>query len=61
MEESLVSMTGHALRGIDLNCDTGERYSFQKALGEEKLFQSITSANIACGFHAGDPVQMART
>lgn len=54
-------MTGHACKGIDLNSDTGERYSFQKALGEEKLFQNITSANIACGFHAGDPVQMART
>ncbi|MCL6448169.1 MAG: LamB/YcsF family protein [Armatimonadetes bacterium] len=54
-------MAEHACKGIDLNSDTGERYSFQKALGEEKLFQNITSANIACGFHAGDPVQMART
>lgn len=54
-------MMGHACKGIDLNSDTGERYSFQKALGEEKLFRNITSANIACGFHAGDPVQMART
>lgn len=57
----MVTMTDGACKGIDLNSDTGERYSFQKAPGEEKLFRSITSANIACGFHAGDPVQMART
>lgn len=54
-------MTGTGTTGIDLNSDTGERFSFQRAPGEEKLFQYITSANIACGFHSGDPVQMART
>src|SRR5438477_928762 len=35
---------------IDLNCDLGEGYTF-----DAELMPLITSANIACGFHAGDP------
>ncbi|HBV99428.1 MAG: hypothetical protein JL50_13155 [Peptococcaceae bacterium BICA1-7] len=54
-------MTVEKPGGIDLNCDTGEAFSFQKNYRPERLFESITSANIACGFHAGDPVQMIRT
>lgn len=46
---------------IDINADVGESYgSFQ--IGEdEELFKVITSANIACGFHAGDFTVMNRT
>lgn len=46
---------------IDLNADVGESYG-QFTIGEdEALFESITSANIACGFHAGDFNVMQRT
>ena len=46
---------------IDLNCDMGESYG-RYILGDDiALLDVITSANIACGFHAGDPVVMAST
>ena len=46
---------------IDLNCDMGESFG-RYALGQdEELLRVVTSANIACGLHAGDPVVMART
>ncbi|MFN2305211.1 MAG: LamB/YcsF family protein [Anaerolineales bacterium] len=46
---------------IDLNCDLGESYG-RYSLGEdEAMMAMITSANIACGFHAGDPDVMAHT
>ena len=43
---------------IDLNCDMGE---LADAAHEERLMQLITSANIACGAHAGDEATMQRT
>lgn len=46
---------------IDLNCDMGESFG-RYALGSDAdLMPLISSANIACGFHAGDPVVMQRT
>ena len=39
---------------IDLNADVGESYGPFTIGEDEALFTSITSANIACGFHAGD-------
>ena len=46
---------------IDLNADVGESYG-QFTIGkDDALFESITSANIACGFHAGDFNVMQRT
>jgi len=46
---------------IDLNADVGESYG-QFTIGEDDaLFESITSANIACGFHAGDFNVMQKT
>ena len=46
---------------IDLNADVGESYG-QFIVGEDsELFESITSANVACGFHAGDFNVMQRT
>jgi len=41
---------------IDLNCDVAEGIG-----NERELFPYITSANIACGYHAGDPALMAET
>jgi UPF0271 protein len=46
---------------IDLNCDMGESFG-RYALGlDDQVMPHITSANIACGFHAGDPRVMHRT
>jgi len=46
---------------IDINCDLGESYGAFKVGNDEKIMPHITSANIACGFHAGDPMTMAQT
>jgi len=46
---------------IDLNCDMGESFG-RYTLGEDAaMLDIVTSANIACGMHAGDPTVMART
>jgi 5-oxoprolinase (ATP-hydrolysing) subunit A len=46
---------------IDLNCDMGESFGKYELGQDEAVMASITSANIACGLHAGDPVVMDRT
>ena len=46
---------------IDLNSDLGESFGPWTMGHDEALMCSITSANIACGFHAGDPTVMRRT
>ncbi|WP_425045105.1 LamB/YcsF family protein [Primorskyibacter sp. S87] len=46
---------------VDLNADMGESFGPWKMGDDESLLRIITSANIACGFHAGDPDVMART
>jgi UPF0271 protein len=46
---------------IDLNSDVGESYGAWTMGQDEALMPLITSANIACGAHAGDPLVMART
>ena len=46
---------------IDINCDLGESYGTFKLGNDEKIMPHITSANIACGFHAGDPMTMTHT
>jgi len=48
-------------REIDINCDLGESYGEFKIGNDEKIMPHITSANIACGFHAGDPTTIVRT
>ncbi|MGH8862857.1 MAG: LamB/YcsF family protein [Jatrophihabitantaceae bacterium] len=45
---------------IDLNADLGEGFGAWRMGDDEALLDVITSANVACGFHAGDPVTMAR-
>ncbi len=47
--------------GIDINCDMGEAYSIYKCGDDEGIMPYITSANVACGFHASDPGVMHRT
>lgn len=46
---------------VDLNSDMGEGFGPWKMGDDEALLDIVTSANIACGFHAGDPDVMART
>ena len=46
---------------IDLNCDLGESFGAYKLGMDEAVIPHITSANIACGFHAGDPLVMQKT
>lgn len=41
---------------MDLNVDMGESFGRYKLGNDEEVMQYITSANIACGFHAGDPL-----
>jgi UPF0271 protein len=45
---------------IDLNCDLGEGFGAWSMGDDEALLEIVTSANIACGFHAGDPATMRR-
>ena len=52
-------MTHH--KKIDLNSDVGESFGNYKLGLDEEVIPLISSANIACGFHAGDPEVMRRT
>lgn len=46
---------------VDINCDMGEGFGAYRIGEDEKIIAQVTSANIACGFHAGDPMVMERT
>jgi UPF0271 protein len=46
---------------VDLNCDMGESFGAYRMGTDEDILQYVTSANIACGFHAGDPATMRKT
>ena len=46
---------------MDLNCDMGESFGAYKLGMDEEVIKYITSANIACGWHAGDPAVMRKT
>ena len=46
---------------VDLNCDMGESFGIYQLGLDEEMMQYITSANIACGYHAGDPRVMRKT
>ncbi len=49
------------MRKIDLNCDMGESFGNFKVGNDDEVMPLITSANVGCGFHGGDPVTMDRT
>lgn len=46
---------------VDLNCDLGESFGRFKIGEQEDILKYVTSANIACGFHSGDPTVMRET
>ncbi len=43
---------------VDLNSDMGESFGAYKLGGDEDIIQYVTAANVACGWHAGDPMVM---
>jgi UPF0271 protein len=49
------------LKRIDINCDLGESYGAYRLGLDEEVMNYISSANIACGWHAGDPMVMEKT
>ena len=46
---------------VDLNADLGESFGIWELGDDDAMLEIVTSANIACGFHAGDPVRLAGT
>lgn len=46
---------------VDLNCDMGESYGVYALGNDDAILDLVTSVNIACGYHAGDPRTMRRT
>ncbi len=48
-------------RSVDLNADLGEGFGVWRLGDDEAMLRVVTSANVACGFHAGDPAGLART
>jgi UPF0271 protein len=49
------------MRSVDLNCDCGEGFGAYKIGDDNAMLELVTSVNVACGFHAGDPEIMAHT
>ena len=49
------------MKRIDLNCDMGESYGAWKMGDDAAVMPCITSANVACGFHGGDPATIRKT
>jgi UPF0271 protein len=46
---------------LDINCDLGESFGAYRLGEDEAILDVVTSVNIACGFHAGDPTTMHKT
>lgn len=49
------------MRAIDLNSDLGESFGAWSLGHDDAMLETVTSANVACGFHAGDPAGILRT
>ncbi|OUQ87785.1 lactam utilization protein LamB [Brevibacillus brevis] len=49
------------MKTVDLNCDMGESFGAYHLGNDQEILSYITSANVACGFHAGDPATMKKT
>jgi 5-oxoprolinase (ATP-hydrolysing) subunit A len=49
------------VKRIDLNCDMGESYGAWRMGADAEVMPLISSANIACGFHGGDPATIRKT
>ena len=49
------------MKSIDINCDMGESYGAWKMGADAEVMPYISSANVACGFHGGDPATIRQT
>ena len=49
------------MKRVDLNCDLGESFGNYKCGLDADVIPHISSANVACGFHASDPLVMMKT
>ncbi len=49
------------MRSVDLNCDCGEGFGAYRIGDDAAMLDIVTSVNVACGFHAGDPEILAKT
>jgi len=49
------------VKSIDINCDMGESYGAWKMGADAEVMPYISSANVACGFHGGDPATIRQT
>ncbi len=49
------------MASVDLNCDCGEGFGCYRIGDDAAMLEIVTSINVACGFHAGDPEIMAKT
>jgi len=49
------------VQSVDLNADLGEGFGIWELGDDDAMLEIVTSANVACGFHAGDPVRLAGT
>ncbi len=49
------------MRTVDLNSDLGESYGHYTIVSDKQIIPLISSANVACGLHAGDPVVLLET
>jgi UPF0271 protein len=49
------------MKTIDLNCDMGESYGAWTMGADAEVMPHISSANVACGFHGGDPATIRKT
>lgn len=49
------------MKSVDLNADMGEGFGRYQCGDDDAILSVVTSANVACGFHGGDPEIMART
>ena len=59
MDEMVIR--GEIVHVIDINCDMGESFGEYQLGADAEVLAYVTSANIACGFHAGDPGTMKKT
>ncbi|ASJ53582.1 lactam utilization protein LamB [Brevibacillus formosus] len=49
------------MKSVDLNCDMGESFGAYRIGNDQAILRYVSSANVACGFHAGDPGTMRKT
>ncbi|MED1782293.1 LamB/YcsF family protein [Brevibacillus fortis] len=49
------------MKSVDLNCDMGESFGAYRIGNDQAILRYVSSVNVACGFHAGDPGTMRKT